>query len=627
MFREIRRLFSSHWPVLLWHLAVLSLLLTTPTVAGFLDGAMPLAPQFEEQLLVWSAAYLFLVVILGVFSADKEQIEWPIFLIASLACWSAGVAFLLLHGDANRSRPIAVVSWAVCSLAAAISRSRRSRLRLWAPLATVAAVGVFIASWRSVGIDLIRDPVAPVVSRSILTALTRFRETQILDLKAVDATGGGMASLPDGLLLVTGDARFFRIDPDAADSTARAVELSMPLSTNRAEFFVAAARLVPLRYRVTSVLADTTRDPTMLYVAHQFWDVDSTCVRLRVSRAALLRHARTATPWETVFDSHPCLPIDDDLDTFETGGRLAWSADGGVLLSVGDHGYAGIGTPALSQDPDSDYGKVFHISRTGRRRLVSIGHRNVQGLTTDRSGIVWSVEHGPQGGDELNVIRQSGNYGWPYATYGTDYGALNWPLNSTAGLRRDSFLDPVLAFVPSIAPSSMIEVTSARFAAWAGDLLIGTLSGASLVRIRRHGERVVYAEQIPIGRRIRDLVQHRDGSIYLWTEEGVLLQLREDAASTPGENAYALCASCHASDGRGTVAGPSLRGLVDRPVAARTDFRFSPALRALGGRWTRDRLDAFLANPAQFAPGTTMRFPGVKDSSTRNALMQFLLEY
>jgi aldose sugar dehydrogenase len=171
----------------------------------------------------------------------------------------------------------------------------------------------------------------------------------------------------------------------------------------------------------------------------------------------------------------------------------------------------------------------------------------------------------------------------------------------------------------------MIEVAGAHFGAWTGDLLISTLRNMALVRVRRRGQRVVYSEQIPIGRRIRDLIQHSDGSIYLWTEDGVLLQLRDDVIPDPGEIAYAPCASCHASDGRGTVAGPSLRGLENRAVATRTDFRFSAALRGLGGRWTAERLDAFLANPSRYAPGTSMQYSGVKDSLTRKSLVQYLL--
>ncbi len=624
MFRETRQRLSGQWPVLLWHLAILGLLLTTPTVAGILPGVPHLAPQFEEQLLVWIAAYLFLVVILGIFLKESERIDWPIFLMASVACWTGGVAFLLSHDDVNRSRPVAIVSWLLCSLAAAISHTRRSRLRLWAPLAAVTAIGVGIANWRSSAMQGTVDPVERETSHNLLTALARVRESRIVELKNVDATGGGLVSLPDGLLLVTGDARFFRINPDAADSMARVVELAIPLSTNRAAFLSAAASRAKIRYRVTSVMADTTRDPTILYVAHQFWDVDSTCLRIRVSQTELRRNASTATPWVTRFDSRPCLTLDDDLDLFESGGRLARAQDGGMLLSLGDYGYAGIDAPALSQDRESDYGKIFHLSRDGGHRMVSMGHRNVQGLLTDRAGIVWSIEHGPEGGDELNVVQQGANYGWPYETYGTDYGALTWPRHLIADSLRASFVEPVLAFVPSIAPSGMIEVAGAHFGAWTGDLLISALRNMALVRVRRRGQRVAYSEQIPIGRRIRDLIQHSDGSIYLWTEDGVLLQLRDDVIPDPGEIAYAPCASCHASDGRGTVAGPSLRGLENRAVATRTDFRFSAALRGLGGRWTAERLDAFLANPSRYAPGTSMQYSGVKDSLTRKSLVQYL---
>ena len=121
--------------------------------------------------------------------------------------------------------------------------------------------------------------------------------------------------------------------------------------------------------------------------------------------------------------------------------RRASLADGGkLLLTLGDQGFSGIdSTQAFSQDPNAEYGKTILIDLTTREHHVfSVGHRNPQGVYKAADGRVWLTEHGPQGGDELNLLRENGNFGWPEVTYGTDYGITAWPRSKTPGRHSDS---------------------------------------------------------------------------------------------------------------------------------------------------------------------------------------------
>jgi cytochrome c2 len=242
-----------------------------------------------------------------------------------------------------------------------------------------------------------------------------------------------------------------------------------------------------------------------------------------------------------------------------------------------------------------------------------MGHRNTQGLTVAPDGRVWSTEHGPQGGDEVNRIVPGGNYGWPLATYGVQYGQDSWPL--AAGKRdHGEFIEPALAFVPSIGISNLIAVSGTAFPAWTGDLLVSSLRDASLHRLRTRDDRILYDERIHIGPRIRDIKQGKDGRILLWTDAARILVLSRAAYGSPGERAYAACVGCHGAALEGTPLGPPLRGVVGKRVASDPSFTYSPALRQVGGNWTIERLHVFLKNPNGFAEGTSMNFPGVPDS-------------
>lgn len=361
----------------------------------------------------------------------------------------------------------------------------------------------------------------------------------------------------------------------------------------------------------------------LLFVTYNQYDAEGTCFRLRLDAAELPAGWET-TPeaiaplgWRQLLATAPCLPPSDERATFsgnQAGGRMALAPDGGLLVTTGDHEFDGFGrkTPAVSQAEGSDYGRVLHVDLAdGSVIEVSRGHRNPQGLLVDAAGRIWVTEHGAMGGDELNLIVPGADYGWPSVSLGVQYADRNsdakaWPANPRQG-RHDGFALPQFAWIPSIAPSSLVLAKDLH-PRWDGDILVGTLAGQAIRRVRLEADRVLYDETIRLNRRVRDLAV-ADGRIYALFDNGVLATLTPHAmsdtigAAAAGESALRTlgCVDCHANR-----EAPRLAGVFNAEVAAQPDIAYSEALRRVSGKWSRERLKAFLRSPETFAPGTAM---------------------
>jgi aldose sugar dehydrogenase len=255
---------------------------------------------------------------------------------------------------------------------------------------------------------------------------------------------------------------------------------------------------------------------------------------------------------------------------------------------------------------------------TNAWRQFTKGHRNQEGLTFLRSGQLISTEHGPRGGDELNVITEGSDYGWPNVTLGTEYNTYAWDAGTSPVVGSHAgYKAPLFAWVPSIAPTQVIEVTNFD-PRWNGDLLVATLKATSLYRLRLEADRVLYSERIWIGERIRDLAQTSDGTIVLWTDNTQLLFITVDKDQlainrrTPNIIGNSIinddCLGCHHfGPTNPSDFAPSLTNLLNRPIASDT-FSYSPALGAKQklGAWTPKLLLEFLSDTDKFASGTTM---------------------
>ena len=227
------------------------------------------------------------------------------------------------------------------------------------------------------------------------------------------------------------------------------------------------------------------------------------------------------------------------------GSRLVFRADGTLFVTLGERQLDSPSSPTsqYAQNVANHLGKVVRIERDGsvppgnpdfgtgaQPELWSIGHRNPQGAAIHPStGELWAVEHGPQGGDELNRVVPGGNYGWPLKSYGCPYGSpIGEACRVGGGTHAPSFVEPVSYWVPtSIAPAGMIFYTGERFPEWHGNVLFGALAGTALWRIALRGQSEAAGEPLfaSLGERIRHVRQGPDGWIYLLTDSGKLLRV------------------------------------------------------------------------------------------------------
>jgi glucose/arabinose dehydrogenase len=314
-----------------------------------------------------------------------------------------------------------------------------------------------------------------------------------------------IAVLPDGRMLVTERAGRLRIIRDGRllDEPVRGVP----------EAFVRS------QAGLFEVLLDpdyATNGWIYLSLAHG----DAQASGTRVVRGRL--DGNEFTDQQVIFDIQP--PRDTPV---HYGGRMAFLGDGTLAIGLGD----GFDYREAAQRLDSHTGTIVRIRSDGsvpddnpfvgeegaQPEIYSYGHRNVQGLVFDpAAGRLWAHEHGPRGGDEVNIVVAGRNYGWPVATFGVDYsGARISPYTSRPGME-----DPVLHWTPSIAPSGMALYRGAQFPEWDGDLLVTALVAREVRRLELEGDRVVAQEPLfaEVGERLRDVKVAPDGALLLLTD-------------------------------------------------------------------------------------------------------------
>ena len=251
-----------------------------------------------------------------------------------------------------------------------------------------------------------------------------------------------------------------------------------------------------------------------------------------LARATLSADARSVQNVQVLFSQRP--KVESSL---HFGCRIVQTGDGNLFLTLGDRYHRKDDAQRL----DNHHGKIIRITADGAAppdnpfakqpgalpEIWSYGHRNPQGATLAPDGKLWMHEHGPQGGDEVNQPQAGRNYGWPVITYGENYGGGK----IGEGTAKAGMEQPLHHWVPSIAPSGMVFLTSTRYgAAWQGSLFVGSLKFGTLHRLEVAGGKVQREEKLlqGNGERIRDVRQGPDGLLYMVTDspQGRLLRLQ-----------------------------------------------------------------------------------------------------
>lgn len=215
------------------------------------------------------------------------------------------------------------------------------------------------------------------------------------------------------------------------------------------------------------------------------------------------------------------------------GARLEFDNNGYLYFSIGDRG----SRDKNPQDVTKDGGKIYRIHDDGlipddnpfvnkagaKKAIYSYGHRNPQGMIKHpKTGEIWTHEHGPRGGDEINIIKKGKNYGWPLISYGINYSGTSFTDHtSLPGMEQ-----PLFYWVPSIAPSGFVIVSSDKYPAWKGDLLVGSLKFQYLERLILKDNKVIKREKLLEGiGRVRSVMQAPDGYIYVGIENVGLVKI------------------------------------------------------------------------------------------------------
>jgi len=333
----------------------------------------------------------------------------------------------------------------------------------------------------------------------------------------------GLAFLPDGKFLVTEKlpGHFRIVSPDG--------NISMPL---------AGLDALGVTWPETG-LFDLVLDPDFgknhrFYFTYFGFD-HGMIGGINVARATLDEAGNALRDVTTIWRSIPSTPNDAHTGFgSRSGGRIALGPkDGYLYVILGDRD-AGTSTPwRVAQTLDTHLGKVVRITRDGKPapgnpfigkpgalpEIWAIGGRSQEGFTFDSQGRLWETEHGPRGGDELNIIKKGANYGWPIISHGIDYPG---PVMGDGSVSRAGIEEPVYYWAPSLGPSGLAYYDANLFPEWKGSILAGTMRGQSLERLTIKNDKVVNEEPLlmEVKMRIRDVRVGPDGAVYVLTDSG-----------------------------------------------------------------------------------------------------------
>lgn len=343
---------------------------------------------------------------------------------------------------------------------------------------------------------------------------------------------GGVEILNNKILYISGDGELYNFkDKDNGKFEFKKIKIDKIINNKEKFIEKHADELGLLRVQNDFSIKDfhiasfNSNKKKFLLVSSLFYDDLDNCYNLSIYKNEILDEEKLIfSKWQNFFFTNKCLTTTltpkEKFAVASAGGRIFKLDENNILVTIGDFYADGVNGPNFSQDLTNDYGKILKINfNTGKDKIYTHGHRNPQGLFITKNNKIFSTEHGPDGGDELNIIVEGNNYGWPIATYGTNYTKYKWPLDTTNNT-HDGYFKPIFSWGPKFGISNLIRYNSNYFNKWKNNLIITSLVSQSLTRLIFDDEKnkINYYEQIKIGSRIRDIAQTKDGQIVLLTD-------------------------------------------------------------------------------------------------------------
>lgn len=383
-------------------------------------------------------------------------------------------------------------------------------LILFATMSSMVALGLGVVLWQMTAIESSAAPPPRQVSQSGSAGIQnvpgantiQMIETERYQVAVTETLRGlnhpwGMAILPDGDWLIT--ERYGGIKRFNPQKNSLNFITNMPESVQEGQGGLLDIVLSP----------DFGQDNLVYlsYAAPVQGSDNPDNASLRVMRARLVDNRLSDS--KILFDKGA---VSDSSIHF--GGRMVFDCDGKLVVTLGERG-----NMAMAQQPDVMHGRIIRIDPTGETpfEVISMGHRNPQGLALAKPSCrIWESEHGPRGGDEINLIEAGKNYGWPVITYGIDY---DGSVISTE-THKDGMEQPRFYFVPSPALAGMGFYNGKMFPDWRGNLFVTALAGESLFRLVIEDDNIIHVEKMLENRfgRLRNILEDRDGSLLILTD-------------------------------------------------------------------------------------------------------------
>ena len=359
---------------------------------------------------------------------------------------------------------------------------------------------------------------------SLLTSTANASQTPNLqirvdDVKTSTTSGGSMRGA--GLAVLSNDELL--LGGGKTGGEIFLYNLSSKKLTKLASLISANRRVNDSRFAINDIaVLSQSQSAANLLISYPRLGLQRDCVEVVVENVNYDRINQKINRVKTWLVTKPCVPISA---VQHTSGRFAVIDSKSAYVTIGDLGY----TQISNRKKRGDLGSIFKVSSTSVSK-ISQGHRNAQGILLYNGKDLLAAEHGPRGGDELNLIKAGSDYGWPFVTYGQPYGSGDYVRPTKTGTHA-GFVEPLKYWVPSIAPTELVQLPKSGWGNWSNQLVLGTLREQVLV-FMAIDERFVVTNtvNVDIGERIRDLEVLSTGELVATTDSGQLLVINQKAS-------------------------------------------------------------------------------------------------